>query len=254
VLGWIGHRPVFCTDHGGASYNYADRLSLERLLTAFIPVSHFSASLLPRLADRTSMPVFGGVDVTRFHPDGDRRERQVVFVGRLLPHKGIDVLLRAVDDRTPVRIFGHAYDARYRAELERLAAGKDVTFHEHASDAEIVDAYRRSMVSVLPSVHHASDGRFHPWPELLGLSLLESMACGTPVVASKVGGVPELLDDGETGFLVSPGDPAELGSRIGELLAPSPQWTRMSRRGVEVVHEHFTWDHVAERCLQIYTA
>lgn len=252
VLGWVGRRHVFCTDHGGASYNYADRYSLERLLTRFIPVSQYSASLFPRLADRASPPVFGGVDVGRFHPDGDRRERQVIYVGRLLPHKGIDVLLRAVDDRTRVRVFGHPYDPGYRAQLHRLAAGKNVTFHEHAADAEIVDAYRRSMVSVLPSVHHASDGRFHPWPELLGLSLLESMACGTPVVASSVGGIPEVLDDGETGFLVRPGDPDELGERIGELLDPSARWSRMSARGVEVVRERFTWDHVAERCLRIY--
>ncbi len=252
VLGWVGRRPVFCTDHGGASYNYADRFSLERLLTRFIPVSQYSASLFPRLVDRTSLPVFGGVDVARFHPHGDRRERQVIYVGRLLPHKGIDVLLRAVDDRTRVRIFGRPYDAGYRAELGRLAAGKNVTFHEHASDAEIVDAYRRSMVSVLPSVHHASDGRYHPSPELLGLSVLESMACGTPVVASRVGGVPEVLDDEETGFLVSPGDRDALGERISELLEPSLRWARMSSRGVEVVRERFTWDHVAERCLRIY--
>jgi glycosyltransferase involved in cell wall biosynthesis len=254
VLGRAGRRPVFCTDLGGSSYNYADRLSLERLLAAFLPVSEFSTRFFPQLADRTASAVYGGVDVTRFHPGSGERERQVVYVGRLLPHKGIDVLLRAVDDRTRVRIFGRPYDGAYRAELERLAAGKDVVFHERASDEEIVEAYRRSRVAVLPSVYRDSRGQSHPWSELLGLVVLEAMACGTPVVASRVGGIPEILEDGETGYLVAPGDSAALGDRIAELLDPTPRWHAMSTRSVETIRERFTWDHVAERCLTAYQA
>jgi alpha-maltose-1-phosphate synthase len=254
ALGWLSRRPVFCTDHGGSSYDYADRFALDRLLAGFLPVSRFSTTFLPQLADRTWPPIYGGVDIARFRPDYGERKRQVVYVGRLLPHKGLDVLLRAIDDRTPVRIFGHALDSAYRVELGRLAAGKDVVFNENASDEEIAEAYRRSRVSVLPSAYRASDGQFHPWPELLGLGVLESMACGTPVVASRVGGVPEILDDRETGYLVDPGDREQLGQRIAELLEPSSRWERMSRRGVETVRERFTWDHVAERCLQAYEA
>ncbi len=252
VLGRGARRPVFCTDLGGSSYDYADRFSLDQLVTRFLPVSEFSAGFFPQLAERTTPPVHGGVDITRFRPDSGGRERQVVYVGRLLPHKGIDVLLRAVDDRTRVRIFGRPYDAAYRAELGRLAAGKDVVFHEHASDEEIVEAYRRSRVAVLPSVYRDSRGRSHPWTELLGLVVLEAMACGTPVVASRVGGIPEVLDDGQTGYLVTPGDSAELGDRIAELLEPSPRWHAMSSRAVETIRERFTWDHVAERCLDAY--
>lgn len=254
VLGRIAHRPVFCTDHGGASYNYADRFSLERLLTGFLPVSKFSSELFPQLADRATEPVYGGVDVSRFRPDSGERRRQVVYVGRLLPHKGLDVLVRAIDDRTPLRIYGRPSDDSYRAELGRLAVGKDVSFHEHASDQEIVEAFRRSRVSVLPSVYHSSDGQFHPWPELLGLTVLEAMACGTPVVASRVGGIPEILEDGRTGYLVEPGDSHALGQRITELLEPSPKWEEMSARGVETVRSRFTWDHVADRCLEAYEA
>lgn len=254
VLGWAARRPVYCTDHGGASYDYADRFSLDRLLTGFLPVTAFSASFFPRLADRMSGPLYGGADVLRFHPDAGERKRQVVFVGRLLPHKGVDVLLRAVDHRTPVRIFGRPVDAAYRAELQRLAAGKDVVFHDHASDREIIEAYRRSRVSVVSSVYRSSDGRFHPWPELLGLSALESMACGTPVVASRVGGIPEIVEDGQTGYLVEPGDSDQLRQRIAELLEPSSRWREMSSRAVETIRERFTWDHVAERCLNAYEA
>jgi glycosyltransferase involved in cell wall biosynthesis len=250
----ISRRPVFCTDYGGASYNYADRLSLGRFLTGLLPVSRFSASFFPQLADRVSEPIFGGVDTSRFHPAGAERERQIVYVGRLLPHKGIDVLIRALDDRTPCRIFGRAYDPTYRAQLQRLAAGKDVRFDEAATDRDIAEAYRSSRVAVLPSVYHSIDGRFHPWSELLGLTILEAMACGTPVVASRVGGIPEILQDGQTGYLVEPGDPQQLGERIAELLEPTPRWQAMSARAVETVRDRFTWRHVAERCLAAYGA
>jgi glycosyltransferase involved in cell wall biosynthesis len=252
VLGAALRREVFVTDHGGASYDYADRFGLERLLTGFLPVSAFSASLLPQLADRTSAPIYGGADPARFHPGQEKRRRQVIYVGRLMPHKGIDTLLRAVDERTPVRIFGRAYDRAYRAELERLAQGKEVVFTETASDEEIAEAYRRSRVAVLPSVHEASTGEFHPWPELLGLTLLEAMASGTPVIASRVGGMPEIVSEGETGYLVEPGDSDTLGQRIGELLDRPADWRRMSERCLETVAERYTWRHVAERCLEAY--
>jgi glycosyltransferase involved in cell wall biosynthesis len=248
----ISRRPAFCTDYGGASYNYADRLSLERFLTGFLPVSRFSASFFPQLGDRVSEPILGGVDIARFHPNGAERERQVVYVGRLLPHKGIDVLIRALPDRTPCRIFGRAYDPAYRAQLQQLAVGKNVVFNEAASDHDIAEAYRRARVAVLPSVYHSSDGRFHPWSELLGLTILESMACGTPVVASRVGGIPEILQDGQTGYLVEPGDVEQLGQRIAELLEPSAHWQSMSACAVETVRDRFTWRHVAQRCLAAY--
>jgi glycosyltransferase involved in cell wall biosynthesis len=252
VLGGLMRHPVFCTDHGGASYDYADRLGLHRLLRGFLPVSRFSAGFFPQLRDRTTPPLYGGVDPRRFHLADQERERQVVYVGRLLPHKGIDVLLRAVDDRTPVHVFGRAYDPAYRAELGRLSSGKNVTFHEAASDEEIAAAYQRSRVTVLPSVYRSLDGVAHPWPELLGLTVLESMACGTPVVASRVGGVPEILADGETGYLVDAGDAEALGKRIAELLQPSQRWRDMSSRAAELVRDRFTWRHVAERCLRAY--
>jgi glycosyltransferase involved in cell wall biosynthesis len=78
------------------------------------------------------------------------------------------------------------------------------------------------------------------------------MACGTPVVASRVGGVPEILADGETGYLVDAGDAEALGKRIAELLQPSQRWRDMSSRAAELVRDRFTWRHVAERCLRAY--
>jgi spore coat protein SA len=88
--------------------------------------------------------------------------------------------------------------------------------------------------------------------ELLGLSVLEAMASGLPVVASRLGGVPEIVVDGETGFLVGPGDIDELHDRLALLLADPVLAADMGRRARDRVLERFTWEHCAERCLTAY--
>jgi glycosyltransferase involved in cell wall biosynthesis len=243
--------PAFVTDHGGRSYNYAERFELSRMVTALLPVSRFSARTLPELSRQTAAPIYGGVDVARFSPGSAPRRRQVAYVGRLLPHKGVDVLIRAVDGNTPLLIVGRPYDERYLAELHRLATGKQVRFIHNASDDDIIDVYRTSKVSILPSVYETVDGTHHPWPELLGLTLLEAMACGTPVIGSRVGGMPEVLDPDHGGFVVSPGDPGELADAIRRVL-DAPDWAQLSRGARIGVTERFTWRQVAGRCLHAY--
>jgi glycosyltransferase involved in cell wall biosynthesis len=245
-------RGVFSTDLGGASRNYADDLPLWMLLHRFLAVSRFSAQMFPELASRTDV-IYGGVDPDRFSPGKARRARQVVFVGRLLPHKGIDVLIRSIDGATPLLVIGRTYNPAFRIELERLARDKQVTFHDSATDADIVEAYRASRVAVLPSVYRTRHG-VAPYSELLGLVLLEAMSCGTPVVASDVGGIPEVVADGETGFIVPPGDCVALGDRIRELLDDDALWQSASAAARDHVLTNFTWRAVAERCLDAYAA
>jgi glycosyltransferase involved in cell wall biosynthesis len=253
AVGALAGRSVYCTDHGGSASHCADRLRLASLLDGFLAVSAFSATEFPQFAGCTSI-VHGGVDVARFHPTDERREREVAFVGRLLPHKGIDVLVRALDATTALHVYGRVYDAAYFDELRRLARGKNVHFHESPSDAEIRAAYRRARVVVLPSVYDSAYAPRSPRPELLGLVLLEAMACGTPVVATRVGGMPEIVVDGETGLLVAPGDVQQLRDAIRTLVAGEATWAAMSVRAVEWVRARFTWDRVAERCLDAYGA
>jgi glycosyltransferase involved in cell wall biosynthesis len=88
--------------------------------------------------------------------------------------------------------------------------------------------------------------------ELLGLTVLEAMASETPVVASRTGGLPEVVRDGETGFLVEPGNVEELGDRIDRLLRDPALARRMGRTAREVVLDQFTWDRTAQRCLAAY--
>lgn len=253
LAGRAMRKPVFVTDLGGGTANLNRRLGLHRLVTGALAISRFAAEFYPELMPRTTV-ISGGVDTELYSPADVPRERQVVYVGRLYPFKGVDVLIEAVDADTPLHVYGRRYDEAYSQELERLAAGKRVTFHADATDEEIRDAYRRSMVAVLPSVYRSRyDPVVQQKPELLGLTLLEAMACGTPAICSDAGAMPEVIDDGETGYVVPPSDPAALGERIRELLDGGERWRRMSGAAAERVREGYTWDRVAERCLEAYS-
>jgi glycosyltransferase involved in cell wall biosynthesis len=249
-------RPAFVTDHGGSSPNLNRRLSAHRLVRRYLAVSEYARNYLPELADRTTV-VYGGVDVSRFRlrADPPRREHSVVCVARIMPQKGIDVLIRAVDALTSVTIYGRPYDETYKAHLERLAEGKRIEFVHNASDAEVVAAMQTAKVLVLPSVYRTYDGHSSPNAEYLGLALIEAMACGTPVIGTRVGGIPELIDNARNGLLVEPGDPDQLRAAIDDVLgAGADQWQQLSRACVRMVEEKFTWRGIAQRCLEEYEA
>jgi glycosyltransferase involved in cell wall biosynthesis len=241
---------IFCTDHGGRSFHLSSKLPLWRMLDGFLGVSRFSCDVFPKLATRASV-IYGGVDTTRYLPDGQDRQRKAIFVGRLLPHKGLDVLIRALPSNLTLEIFGRAYDAQYLATLRQLAREKQVKFFLDADDQTVLRAYQSARVLVLPSVYRSLDGGSAPRSELLGLALLEAMACGTPVIASRVGGMPEIVDDGVWGAIVTPGAVEELHDTIRDIVDGS-SWRAMSTAAVDVVRSRFTWALVADRCLRAY--
>lgn len=127
-----------------------------------------------------------------------------------------------------------------------------MTFPGEIPDDQLPLLYRRAQVLVLPSVHQTCYGRQVALPELLGLCVLEAMASGTPVVCSRLGGLPEVVRDGETGFLVKPGDVDELRDRLATVLGSPGLAARMGRAAREVALERFTWQACAARCLAAY--
>src|SRR5204863_5377575 len=96
-------------------------------------------------------------------------------------------------------------------------------------------------------------GLTQPVPELLGQTPLEAMACGTPAIVTNVASLPEVVADGETGFVVPPNDPTALREKIRWLLDRPAEVERMGAAGRRRVLEHFSWDAVARRCLTAYS-
>jgi glycosyltransferase involved in cell wall biosynthesis len=248
-------QPTVVTDHGLQGGDWGGLL--PRLFDRFLTVSAYSARQLHAPPARTRV-IYGGADPRRFWPDPDARRAGVLFVGRLTPHKGVDVLLDALPSGAQLCVAGsegHDPDLPERAYpslLRRLAAGREVAFLGPVGDDHLPALYRHAAVLALPSVHFTRYGKLVRVSELLGLVALEAMLSGTPVVASRLGGLPEVIVDGVTGFLVAPGDRAELRERLSQLLGDPALAARMGRAARDLALERFTWEACARRCLAAY--
>jgi glycosyltransferase involved in cell wall biosynthesis len=248
-------KPAAVTDHGLQGSDWAGLL--PRLFDRFLAVSAYSARELGAPPARTRL-IYGGADPRRYAPDPAVTRRGAIFVGRLTPHKGVDRLIAALPDGAQLRVAGsegHDPDLPerdYPQLLRRLAAGRTVSFLGPVPDAELPDLYRSAAVLVLPSVERTCYGRRIRVSELLGLVLLEAMASGTPVIASSLGGIPEIVQHGVTGYLVAPGNVAELHERLAQLLNDPALAARLGRNARDLVLDRFTWRACAQRCLAAY--
>ena len=243
------------TDHGLPGRTWGGLV--HRLFDRYLTVSRFSAEVLGAPPARTEV-IYGGADPRRFAPQPGGDRDGVLFVGRLTPHKGVDRLIRALPAGAGLRIAGSGgHDPRpperdYPDLLRRLAEGRDVRFLGPVSEEDLPGLYRSAAVLAMPSVDRTCYGRPVPVSELLGLTALEAMASGTPVVASRIGGLAEVVVDGETGFLVEPGDLSALHDRLALLVSDRRLAARLGANARDLVVRRFTWRACAERCLAAY--
>lgn len=246
-------RRVCVSDLGGGAWDISAYLSTESWYHKHLHISDYSRRLTDRTHDPRHQIILGGVDTEKFSPDPEvRRGDSVLFVGRLMPHKGVIDLVDAVDPDMPLSLIGQPYHERYYADLQAAARNKSVEFLHESDDSALIDAYRRARVLVLPSVYTDRYGGHTLVPELLGQTLLEAMACGTPAICTDVASMPEVVEDGVTGFIVPPNDPAALGEKLRYLREHPEVVERMGRAARQRVLEHFTWDRVVDRCLDFY--
>ena len=242
-------KPVCVTDHGGFSSPLMKQLGLLDMVDRIIAYSDFGAALY-----RSSAPITvikGGVDASRFTPPRQPVERdRLLYVGRLLPHKGIDRLINALPPELPLTICGRPYHVEYYEHLTTLAAGKRVEFVTDADDAQTLDLYRRAWANVLPSVYVDCYGHAHEAPELMGLTLLEAMSCGTPAVCSRVAAMPEFVRDGETGFIFD--DLDELTARLRRLATEPGLADRLGRQGRALVEREFDYRVAGAKLVDVY--
>jgi glycosyltransferase involved in cell wall biosynthesis len=243
------------TDHGLPGRTWGGLV--HRLFDRYLTVSRFSAELLGAPPARTQV-IYGGADPRRFTPRPGTDRDGVLFVGRLTPHKGIDRLIRALPAGAALRVAGSGGhdpappERDYPQLLRRLAQDREVSFLGPVPEPALPDLYRQASVLVLPSVERTCYGRPVPVSELLGLTALEAMASGTPVIASRIGGLAEVVVDGQTGFLVEPGDVAALRDRLTLVLSDHRLAARLGANARDLVVQRFTWRACAQRCLAAY--
>ncbi len=217
------------------------RRALARYTDRPVHVVPYPASLLPG----------SEAGARRAEPSG--RPPTVLFVGRLVERKGIGNLLRAAaGSRLPYRValvgFGPE-EARLRSLAAALGLAERVEFAGRVSDGELSRRYAEADVFVLPATIDARGDT-----EGLGVVLLEALAHGLPVVATRRGGIPDIVLDGETGLLVEDGDAAALARAIERLLADPALARRLAERGAEHVRSEFGLESVARRLAAIYRA
>ncbi len=237
--------------------------SANRLL--FTSADYGQASYVrPMLAGREGVisELANGVDVAAFAPgptpqhlrqryglhDGDQVALLVGALDQAHYFKGVDVFLQALS-RLPSHVHGVIVgdgDLRpaYQARATALGIANRVVFTGRAPAVELADHYRLADVTVLPSTTMG---------EAFGLVLLESLACGTPVIASTLPGVRTVVCDGVDGFLVPPGDAMALTRALAVLLALSANERQaMGAAGRRRVEECYAWERIGTRLEQIY--
>src|SRR5467141_3255055 len=206
--------------------------------------------------------IHNGVDPAKYHPQEGTaslgkgtsslakfgiKKPFVFFVGRLTRQKGVFDLVDAMDNvpkgTTLVLATGKPDTPEIEDELRRVLKQTPnvVWIRDMLEDPDLVSLYNEAAVFACPSIY-----------EPFGIINLEAMACETPVVATRVGGIKEVVVDEETGLLVPPSDPARLGQAITRILEDPKAATRMGKAGRRHVLHHFTWDRIAQQTLELY--
>ena len=267
---------------GYAVSSFCERVGLEGA-DAIVAVSarhgHDILDCYPAIDLARVHVIRNGIDTAEYAPDPgtDAMERlgvdparpSVLFVGRITRQKGLTHLLDAALDIDPAAqlvLCASSPDtpeiaAEIEAKLERVRAarGNVVWLSEMVPRPDVIQLLSHATVFVCPSVY-----------EPLGIVNLEAMACETAVVATRVGGIPEVVDNGVTGLLVpfdpateggaegllEPSDPVrfarDLAARVNELLADPERAARFGRAGRERVVEQFSWSAIAAETVELY--
>ena len=182
----------------------------------------------------------------------------VLHVGRMVPRKGVDTVIRAIarlksDYGQHARLLivggdGPQPDPQLTPHIGALmelareqGVAAQVTFTGQRQRAMLSHYYSAADVFVTT-----------PWYEPFGITPLEAMACGTPVIGSAVGGIKDTVADGVTGFLVPPKDPAAVAQRLAELQHNAQRRQKMGAAGLSRVHRLYTWREVTDKLLQAY--
>lgn len=249
LLKYTRRRPLVITVHGSDMTMLSKNPVLKPILGFVLKnADHIIAvsTFLKGEVERLGVPegkvevIYGGVTTPEREEAFDPVGRVILFVGSLVPQKGVDVLIESFKEikikDTSLVIVG---DGPERKRLEALAVGiKDIQFLGRQEDLKGVLA--KSDVLVLPS---RGEG--------FGLVLLEAMALGTPVVATNVGGIPEIVEDGVSGILVERDNPKQLADAVVKVLEDGEMRKTIIENGREKAKK-FTWEKMGSEVDRVY--
>jgi len=250
---------------GYALSSWCERVAVESAAAVIAVSGGMRADVLatyPSLAPGRVHVIRNGIDTDEYAPDAgtdvlakhhiDPGRPTVAYVGRVTRQKGLPVLLRAAEILHPqvqlVLCAGQADTPELGAEVTGLVAhlresrSGVIWLNEMLPKQDVIQILSHATVFACPSLY-----------EPLGIVNLEAMACGTPVVGSDVGGIPEVVLDAQTGLLVPPGDHILLAEALISLLGDPARAAAMGELGRQHVGAEFSWSSIAGQTAALYT-
>jgi glycosyltransferase involved in cell wall biosynthesis len=188
----------------------------------------------------------------------DRVEPLILQLGRMVPRKGVDNVIRGLarlraTRGISARLIVVGGESREPDPVKSPEVGRLMGIACEEGVAEAVSFVGSRGRQELRDFYNAADVFVStPWYEPFGITPLEAMACGTPVIGSAVGGIKSTVIDGDTGFLIPPNDPNILAARLGDIFADSDLRLRLGRQAIQHVNSRYTWRAVSQAVSDLY--
>jgi len=231
---------------------HLSRIILKQVADYYITITRQMERDLTELGITTNRIIYlpNSVDVNSFHPKGEREDNLLLYLGRIVPVKGLHVLLeslRYIKQSTRLVIAGPIGDFKYyqhiteQIERENREGKHEVTHLGTIPQQELTGLYQKASIFILPSF----------W-EAFPVTILEALSCETPVITTPVGGNPEVIQNFENGILVPVNDTSKLAEAINYVLDNKDKRLEMGRKGRECVIKNFSVEVIAKRLRKIY--
>jgi glycosyltransferase involved in cell wall biosynthesis len=236
------------------------KILLKKLLrhsAKIIAISSYTRSELQKITGLDSSVIPYGsslppVEINRSTKKSSDKWR-LLFVGRLIERKGLNYLLQAIplllnDYEIELHIVGSGNQLNHLRDLAcKLGMADRVIFEGRVASSRLKELYEDCDIFVLPSIVDSREET-----EGLGVVLLEALSYRMPVVASDVGGIPDVIKDGETGYLAKQKDPQSLADKIMTVMENHEESLKMSEEGLKYSKNYFNWDRIAKEIKAVY--
>lgn len=236
------------------AYQFFEYFTLRRAAKIVAVASNTKEGILGKWKSKTEV-ITPGVDLKTYYRlhNSSRVKNKILFAGSLEKSahwKGVDVLLKAVSEvkkeseDIKLNIAGAGSSIEHYQKMAReLNIENNVFFLGRLDSHKLCIEYQTSMAVIVPTINEA---------EGCPTVMFEAGACGTPIVASRIAGIPDIIKDGFNGLLVNPNDPVELKDAIIRILKDERLGQTLGNNGYKLVKGKYTWDKIADKYAQLY--
>jgi glycosyltransferase involved in cell wall biosynthesis len=228
-------------------YHFTQGCRILRKSDKILPHTRYEEKLLINIGAKFSNQYIlpNNTDTQKYIPKG-KKEPMILFVGPLIKEKGVNIAFKTIEEILSEKDDVKAIfvgSGELEDELKQKTKNYDerITFMKNISDDKLINLYQKASVFVLPSKYEA-----------FGKVLTEAMSCQTPVVATRVGGIPDVVKDDETGYLVDYGNWDGMKEKIVKILNDSKLRDKLGRKGRKHVVENFDTKVIVDKLEKVY--